>query len=112
MLEARLRPSGRGVYSFNRNFDASLKRARGGDLVVTCVADRLVLPEAHRHLLPIPYDAIQAKLKTTSGGIERHTAKDGTRVVLLYARDVGEMQKLVDGLELDGDGDDDDDGQP
>jgi hypothetical protein len=89
------------VRSFNQNWDAELAAARRSDLVITCVGPRLVLPEERHDLLPIPYDQIQAKLTAAESGVERKTAEDGTRVVLLYTRDVPAMRKLVDELKLE-----------
>ena len=105
MIDKHLRGAGHKVRSFNTNWDAELQAAKGGDLVITCVGERLVLPSQRHDLLPIPYDEIQAKLHATAGGVERKTADDGTRVVLLYTRDVPAMEKLVEELEVESSGD-------
>ena len=95
MVGERLQKAGRTVMTFNTDWDTQLARAKGGDLVVTCLGTRLVLPTERHDLLPIPFEQIQTKLKSDTGGIERKTAPDGTRVVLLYARDVPAMRQLV-----------------
>jgi hypothetical protein len=101
MLNAHLAKAGHKVRSFNTNWDAELAAAKGNDLIVTCVGAWLVLPAARHDLLPMPYDEIQAKLKATAAGVARKTAGDGTRVVLLYTRDVPAIQKLVEDLKID-----------
>ena len=75
--------------------------AKGNDLIVTCIGQRLVLPDGRHDLLPIPYDQIQAKLAAAESGVERKTGEDGTRIVLLYTRDVPAMKKLVDELKIE-----------
>ena len=101
LVGERLQKAGRPVMTFNTDWDAQLAKAKGGDLVVTCVGSRLVLPTERHDLLPIPYEQIQAKLKSDPAGVERKTAPDGTRVVLLYARDVEAMKPLINGLTID-----------
>jgi hypothetical protein len=101
MIDKHLRAAGHKVKSFNTNWDAELAAARGNDLIVTCVGERLVLPAERHDLLPIPYAEIQAKLKTAASGIERKTIHDGTRILLLYTRDVPTMRKIVDELKIE-----------
>jgi len=101
MIDKHLRAAGHKVRSFNTGWDAELAAAKGGDLIVTCVGAHLVLPDERRDLLPIPYDQIQEKLNQTAGGVERKTAADGTKVVLLYTRDVPAMEKLVGDLTIE-----------
>jgi len=101
MIDKHLRDAGHKVRSFNTNWDAELAAAKGGDLVITCIGERLVLPDERRDLLPISYDQIQANLHAGPGGFERKTADDGTRVVLLYTRDLPAMEKLVADLTID-----------
>jgi hypothetical protein len=101
MINKHLGEAGHKVRSFNANWDAELAAAKGGDLVITCIGQRLVLPPERHDLLPIPYDEIQAKLTTGPGGVERKTADDGTRVVLLYTRDLPAMEKLISDLRID-----------
>jgi hypothetical protein len=100
MIDKHLHAVGHKVSSFNTNWDVQLAAAKGGDLVITCVGQRLVLPPERHDLLPIPYDQIQAKLQATPAGVERKTAADGTKVVLLYTRDVPAMRKLVEELQI------------
>jgi hypothetical protein len=102
MITEHLGKAGHPVMSFNTNWDARLAAAKGGDLVITCVGERLVLPPERHDLLPIPYDEVQAKLESAAAGVERKTAADGTRVVLLYARDVQAMKPLIDELTVEG----------
>lgn len=101
MIGHRLQKSGRASISFNADWDVQLAKARGGDLVVTCVGTRLVLPPERHDLLPISYDQIQSRLKDNPTGIQRKTVADGTRVVLLFARDVAAMERLVAAFDLD-----------
>ena len=101
MIDQRLGAAGHKVRSFNQDWDAELAAAKGGDLIVTCVGTRLVLPAERHDLLPIPYDQIQAKLRAAPSGVERKTAADGTKVVLLYTRDVPAMAKLVNELTIE-----------
>jgi len=101
MLNAHLAKAGHKVRSFNTDWDAELAAAKGNDLVITCVGRRLVLPDGRHDLLPIPYEHIQAKLAAAESGMERRTIEDGTRVVLLYTRDVPAMRKLVDELTIE-----------
>ena len=101
MIDKHLRAAGQKVRSFNGNWDAELANAKGGDLIITCIGERLVLPSERRDLLPIPYDEIQAKLNSGPGGVERKTAAGGTKVVLLYTRDLPAMEKLVNELTID-----------
>ena len=42
-----------------------------------------------------------AIVRLRASGVERKTAPDGTRVVLLYTRDVPAMEKLVADLTID-----------
>ena len=101
MINEHLRAAGHTVRSFNTNWDAELAAAKGNDLIVTCVGKRLVLPDGRHDLLPMPYAQIQAKLAAADAGVERKTTEDGTRVVLLYTRDVPAMQKLVAELTIE-----------
>lgn len=101
MLTKHLGEAGHKVRSFNGNFDVELAAAKGKYLVITCIGQRLVLPTDRPDLLPLSYDEIQAKLHASPAGVERKTMDDGTRVVLLYTRDVPAMEKLVDGLKIE-----------
>lgn len=91
----------RRIMSVNCDFETWLPRAKGGRLVITCVADTLVLPEAHRaRYLPAPPEELARVRANKPAGILRRTLDDGTRVTLLYAPDDATMLRLVDTLEL------------
>jgi transglutaminase-like putative cysteine protease len=101
-LERRARDEGFGfIQSFNSDFDKFLPNARGADLVLTCVGARLVLPaDHHAELLPVPYAEIQARMKKDGPGTARKTLADGTRVTLVYGRDVEAVLNVVETLKL------------
>ena len=64
MIDKHLRDGGHKVRSFNTNWDAELAAAKGGDLVVTCIGDHLVLPTERHDLLPISYDENRAEVES------------------------------------------------
>jgi hypothetical protein len=87
--------------SFNNEFDRLLAEAKGGDLIITWVGDCPVLPENyHEHYLPISVDDLRAKMAQEPSGVVRMRLDDGTRVILVYGRDVDGVLKVVEQLEL------------
>ena len=98
----RARAQGFGfIQSFNDGFERFLPRARGADLVVTCVGARLLPPaETSRALLPMEYEEIQARIEKEGAGVARRRLDDGTRVTLLYGRDPEAVLRIVEKLDL------------
>jgi Transglutaminase-like superfamily len=95
----RMKAFGYSTFSFNTNFDRFLDLAKGGDLIITCVGDRPVLPGPyHTKYLP---DEIRAKMKQDPKGVIRKRLEDGTRLLLVYGKDVDAVLKVVEGLELE-----------
>jgi hypothetical protein len=87
------------TYSFNADFDRFLGLAKGGDLIITCVGDRPVLPEPyHARYLP---EELRAKMKQSPQGVIRKRLDDGTRLLLVYRPDVDAVLRLVESLELE-----------
>jgi hypothetical protein len=56
LITERLSKAQLPVVSFNTNWDEQLASAKGRDLIVTCVGQRLVLPPERHDLLPIPFE--------------------------------------------------------
>jgi hypothetical protein len=97
----RLQALGYPTYSFNTDFDRFLTLAKGGDLIITCVGDRPVLPEPyHATFLP---DEVRAEMKRDSKGVIRKRLDDGTRLLLVYGPDVDAVLKVVERRELEPD---------
>jgi transglutaminase-like putative cysteine protease len=102
MIDAKVRKSGLNCYSFNTQFEKFIPMSRGGQLIITCVGDKLILPEDQRNaLLPMDTAKIKAELDKEPAGIARRTLDDGTHVTLLYARDVKAIEKLLETWELE-----------
>jgi hypothetical protein len=90
---------GYSTYSFNTDFDRFLALAKGGDLIITCVGDRPVLPEPYRaKYLP---DELRARMSRDAKGVIRKRLDDGTRLLLVYGKDVDAILKVVGSLELE-----------
>lgn len=81
----------------NGDFDAWLPAARAGVLVVACRSGQVVLPEAHRGLLPAGWE--QTARERGAGVLEGH-ATDGTRVVVVFGTDDESLRAAVQGLTL------------
>ena len=83
--------------SFNTGFDIFLPEARGNILIITCVGNRIILPEKYRtEFLPITTDQIKARLKTEKFGIARRRLNDGTRVILIFGIDNESIKKAIE----------------
>ena len=89
------------VYSFNIEFERYLPQAKGCYLIVTCVGDSVVLPEAyHARFLPVPVSELLERMKTEPGGIVRKQLDDGTRVTLVCGRDLAAIQGAINSFRL------------
>jgi hypothetical protein len=90
---------GYSTCSFNTDFDRFLALAKGGDLITTCVGDRPVLPEPyHPKYLP---DEVRARMRRERKEVIRKRLDDGTRLVLVYGKDVDAILEVVGRLELE-----------
>ena len=88
--------------TFNRNFDKWIPAASGHVLVLTCVGDKLELPEKYqRSHSPLTIDQIREALKKAPHGSARRALEDGTRVILLYGRTDEDIVTAAEKLELD-----------
>lgn len=95
----RMQAIGYPTYSFNTDFDRFLGLAKGGDLIITCVGDRPVLPAPyHARYLPAEW---RARIRHDPGGVIRKRLEDGTRLVLVYGKDVDAVLRVVGSLELE-----------
>jgi hypothetical protein len=87
--------------SFNVDFNQWLAKARGSYLIITCVLDEVVLPETyHGRYLPIPIEELRRKVRADGQGVVRKQACDGTRIVLLYGKDVAALLDVAGRFEL------------
>ena len=87
--------------SFNTDYDAILPKARGKYLIVTSVGERVVPPAGpYGRYLPLAAAEIRQRIGRDGAGVARKRLDDGTRVVLLYAKDVAGLLKLVETWEL------------
>jgi hypothetical protein len=100
-IDRRVRSLGYRCKSFNTGYEKLLPEARGGDLIVTCVGDRPVLPARyHAEYLPINLDELRKHVQRDRKGILRKRLDDGTRVTLVYAADIASLLEVVEGLDL------------
>jgi Transglutaminase-like superfamily len=84
------------VYSFNIEFERYLRQAKGQDLILTCVGDAVVLPEEFQaRYLPIPVNELRERMKSEPDGVLRKQLEDGTRVALVYGRDLAAIQSAI-----------------
>jgi hypothetical protein len=89
------------VYSFNTAFDKYLRQAIGSDLIITAVGTTVVLPEAHHaRFLPITVSELTTKLQTEPAGVLRKQLDDGTRVVLIYGKNLDAIQDAIGQFQL------------
>ena len=95
-LAKKVKDTGLGFFSFNAQFDKFLPEARGGDLIITSVADSPVLPLGYRaEFLPIPTEEIAARLAKEPKGQARKTLPDGTRVTLIFGKNLDALLEAV-----------------
>jgi hypothetical protein len=88
--------------SFNDEFDQYLPKAKSGYLVVTCVGNKVVLPEAyHAQYLPVSLEELRRRVQKDEQGTLRKQLPDGTRVVLVYGKDNAAIINEISRLELD-----------
>lgn len=101
----RLHALGHGnVYSFNYQFEKFLARAKECDLILTSLGSEVVLPEEHRaRFLPVPVSELTAKLQTQPSGVLRKQLDDGTRVALIYGKDLEAIQEAISRFQLGAD---------
>jgi len=89
------------TFSFNTDYGKHLAAARGKTLVITAVGDAIALPPSlDKAYLPVPRREIARRLKTVRHGQMTRGLPDGTRVVLLFARDLDAMAEAVQRLKL------------
>lgn len=82
--------------AFNTDFAEVLAKACGSCLIITCVGDRLILPEAYREeYLPLPFADIQTRLAAIPSGRARHSLADGTDVIVIYSQDLAAMRDEI-----------------
>ncbi len=95
----RLQDLGYASYSFNTDFERFLGLAKGGNLIITCVGDRPVLPEQYRATyLP---DDLRAKMKQEPKGVIRKQLDDGTTLIVVYGKNVEMVLDLAKSLEIE-----------
>jgi len=98
----RMQSLGSQTISFNTDFERQLGLAKGGDLILTCVGDRPVLPvEYQDRYLPLTLKDLRLTMATEPKGTVRKRLDDGTRVTLVYGPDVEAVLKVVDSLVLE-----------
>jgi hypothetical protein len=101
-VERRMKGLGTSTFSFNAGFERYLAEAKGGDLIIACVGDRPVLPEAyHAGLLPLTLQELRVRRGREPRGVIRKRLDDGTRVALIYGDDVDAVLEVVSGFELE-----------
>lgn len=89
--------------SGNADFDDWMPEARGRTLVLVSVAGVEPLPEPYRSQYQRKDFVELAKAhRKDAGWVERWTADDGTRVVLLYGRDEAALAAAIAELTFDG----------
>jgi hypothetical protein len=100
-LANRCKTLGAAVAGGDAAFDKWMPKSRGGVLIVASVAGEMILPDEYRPLLPADADKVRDVLKSKESDVLRKTADDGTRVVMLVARDTDAMRAAIDALTLD-----------
>ena len=86
--------------SFNTDYDTYLTRAKGKILIVTCVGERMLPPaDLYGGYSPLPMAEIQRRIQADEPGVARKRLDDGTRIILMYARETAGLLKLAATLE-------------
>ena len=68
------------MYLFNTRFEKFLWQAQGSGLVITCVGDAVVLPQAyHARFIPIAVSDLAKKMEAEPNGVVQKQLDDGTR---------------------------------
>ncbi len=89
------------VLSFNTAFEKYLRQAQGNDLVLTCVGGTVVLPkEYHEQYLPVTASELTKTVESQPSGVLRKQLDNGTRVSLIYGKDVASIQEEIDRFQL------------
>ena len=92
----------RTTYSGNSKFEEWLPGSAGNWLVLTVVGKRFVLAsELRDHYSPLSSLQVDEALQKRASGQADRTLDDGTRVILLYARDETTMHSEIDRLTFD-----------
>jgi hypothetical protein len=90
------------VSTFSQHFKRWLAAAREQWLVITVVDGRTNLPSKYQaEYLPEPLAQIRARTAAQPSGRLDRTLADGTRVVVLYGKDEGEVLSQIDKLTFD-----------
>jgi hypothetical protein len=92
----------RDCVSFNTDYDKFIPEAKGKRLIIACLGGRLFLPEKYYAThLPIPLAELLARMTKEPHGTLRKTLEDGTRVVLVYGKDLNAIAAEIATLTLD-----------
>jgi hypothetical protein len=87
--------------TFNTQYETILPKTKGKILVETCAGKRAVPPvEAYAAYVPLTREEINKRIADGGSGIARKRLTDGTRVVLIYARDVPKLLEVIRTMEL------------
>jgi hypothetical protein len=85
--------------SFNHRFDEWLPAASGNWLILTAVSSHFPLPSEYRdRYSPLSTLQLEDALRARASGRADRELADGTKVILLYARDEAALQREVDQL--------------
>jgi hypothetical protein len=88
--------------TFNADYGRLLPRSRGNYLVITAVGKRIVLDKDYYDpYLPWSPEEVAALIEKEGHGLRRQKLQDGTRVVLLFGKDLEAIRLAVDKLTLD-----------
>jgi RNA polymerase sigma factor (sigma-70 family) len=88
--------------SFRGDYARILPRTKGNYLIVTCIGDQLVLDEQLcATYLPWSLADLQTRLGRETQGLWRGQTRDGTRVVLVFAKDRQTLRAMIEKLTLE-----------
>jgi hypothetical protein len=88
--------------TFNTDYGRILPRSRGNYLIVTRVGDRLVLDkDYHDPYLPWSAKELAALAARANQGVLRRRLDDGTKVYLVYGKDLDAIRRAIDSLTLE-----------
>jgi hypothetical protein len=86
---------------FTLNHDHWLANARGNWLILPLIGDKVFLPERYwTDYSPAPLEAVKSAMRQRPSGHFDRALDDGTRVILIFARDTNSFQSEVDKLVL------------
>jgi transglutaminase-like putative cysteine protease len=101
-VDKRIRSLGLECFSFNNSYERFLGESRGGTLIVTCVGSEPVLPPRYRErFLPITEAELKAKVEAEGQGVVRKRLDDGTRLILIFGKDIPAIMEAIGPLKLD-----------